>query len=311
MKAVQIEKFGHAEEMKIKELEQPQPGPGEVLIEVHASSVNPADVMIREGHMAKMMAKQPPFTLGIDVAGVVVKIGENVKEFKVGDKVYGQAGIGNGGSGAFAEYAVAPVSALATMPNNLDFSQSAAIVLTGVSALQALTENLNLKPEQKILIHGAAGGIGSAAVQLAKYLGAYVAATASGEGVEFVRQLGADEVIDYKTEEFDKKLSGYDAVFDTVAGETYKKSFKVLKPGGMIVSMLEQPDVELMAEHKVTAISQFTQVNSVRLKALKQLLESEVIKVNIDSTFPLSDFQAAFKAKESGNVRGKIVISVK
>jgi alcohol dehydrogenase len=254
MKSVQIKKYGHVDAIEISETDKPRPAKGQVLIEVHASSINPVDTGIREGHMQRMIPMQPPITLGFDVAGVVTEVGDGVVALKVGDRVYGQASVMAGGSGAFVEYATTPAGQVAKMPRNLSFLEAAAISLTGLSALQAITDYIELQPGQKILIHGGTGGIGTIAIQLAKHIGAYVATTATGAGIKYVKQLGADKVIDYKTQAFDEVLSGYDAVFDTVGGETYSNSFKVLKKGGTIVSMRQQPNTELMKQYDVTAV---------------------------------------------------------
>jgi alcohol dehydrogenase len=233
-----------------------------------------------------MIQLQFPSTLGMDFSGIIKQVGEGVSnsEFKQGDEVYGQAGVVNGGSGAFAEMA------LANKPKRLSHAEAAALPLVGVSAWRALMENIGLSKGQRILIHGGAGGIGSIAIQLAKHLGAYVATTVSTNDKQFVQELGADVVIDYKTQNFEDLLHDYDSVFDTVGGETYKRSFKVLKKGGIIVSMLEQPNPQLMDHHGVKAIFQFTQADRERLtKVAKWVDQNNDIRVNIDRTFSLDE----------------------
>lgn len=306
MKAAQINKFGHSDVIEIVDIEKPKPGSGQVLVKVYASSINPFDIKFSQGMMPNAKL---PVTLGGDVAGVVTEIGEGVENFQVGNKVYGSANALSGASGAFAEYAAVPAGNLARMPKNLDFLQAAAAVLTGVSAVQAIMEHLNLQPGQKILIHGGAGGIGTIAIQLAKHIGAYVATTATGDGIEYVKKLGANEVIDYKTQNFEEILSGCDAVFDTVGGETYKKSFKVLKKGGIIVSMLGK-DEKLAEEYRVTAIAQMTKVNTENLNTLTQFIEDNIITVHVDKVYDFDKIKEAFEEKEKGNVLGKIVIEV-
>jgi alcohol dehydrogenase len=197
---------------------------------------------IREGYMAQMLPLKFPATLGGDFSGVVVEVSSSVSGFKKGDEVYGQAGTLRGGSGSFAEFVLADIKVTARKPKNIDHVEAAALPLTGVSAWQALVDHIGLSRGKKILIHGGAGGIGTMAIQLAKYLGAYVATTASAKDMEYVQELGADEVIDYKNQSFQDMLKNFDAVFDTVGGDTYEKSFKVLRKGGIIVSMLEQPN---------------------------------------------------------------------
>ena len=200
-------------------------------------------------------------------------VGDGVSSFSQGDEVYGQASVFTGGSGAFAEMPLANAESITHKPKSLSHVEAAALPLVGVSAWQTVVENIGLSKDQKILIHGGAGGIGSIAIQLAKHSGAYVASTASPNGKEFVQKLGADQVIDYKAQNFEDILRDYDAVFDTVGGETYRRSFKVLKKGGIIVSMLEQPNSELMNQYGVKAIFQFTQVNRERLMKLAQWVD--------------------------------------
>jgi NADPH:quinone reductase-like Zn-dependent oxidoreductase len=311
MKAARIGKYGHVDVIEIKEIDKPSPAQGQVLIEVHASCINPVDWKVREGNMAQMIQLKFPVTLGLDVAGVITEVSKGVTNVKVGDKVYGQAGAWAGGSGAYAEYATTPAGMIAKMPKNLSFTEAASIVLVGVSAVQALIENMKLKSKQKILIHGGAGGIGTVAIQLAKHIGANVTTTATGDGIKYVKQLGADEVIDYKTQAFDGKASVYDAVYDTIGGETYTKSFKVLKKGGIMVSMLMPPDAKLMQQYGVTAIFQMTQVNTKFLDELTKLLETGAVKVHVEKTYPLSKVKDAFKAQESGTMRGKVAVEIK
>ena len=276
MKSTQIKKYGGNEVIEVnKNTSEPTVSPGKVLVNIKAAGVNPADWKIREGDMQQMISLQFPSTLGMDFSGVIKQVGEGVSpsDFKQGDEVYGQAGVINGGSGAFAEMALANIESIAHKPKSLSHAEAAGFTLVGVSAWQALMENIGLSKGQKILIHGGAGGIGSIAIQLAKNLGAYVATTVSANDKQFVQELGADEVIDYKTQNFEDLLHDYDAVFDTVGGETYRRSFKVLKKGGIIVSMLEQPNSELMNQYGVKAIFQFTQANRERLTKLAQWVD--------------------------------------
>ena len=228
----------------------------------------------------------------------------------MGNKVYGSALVLNGGTGAFAEFTAVPEGTIAQMPKNLNFHQAAAAVLTGVSAAQALLEYFNLQANQKILIHGGSGGIGTFAIQLAKHIGAYVATTATGDGINFVKKLGADQVIDYKNQDFQEILSDYDAVFDTVGGEVFKKSFKVLKKNGIIVSMVEQDKENLAQNYGVTAISQFTKVNREHLDMLTEFIEDNAVKPHIDKIYLLENIKEAFNEKEKGDVLGKIVIEI-
>ena len=219
--------------------------------------------------------------------------------------------ISSGGSGAFAELAMANKDSIAHKPKTLNHIEAAGLPLVGVSAWQALVENIRLSKDQKILIHGGAGGIGSIAIQLAKHLGAYVATTVSTNNKQFVQELGADQIVDYKKENFEDILQDYDAVLDTVGGETNKRSFRVLKKGGgIIVSTLEQPNTELMSQYGIKAVFLFSQVNKQRLTKLAQWVDQNNIKVNIDKTFPLDEASNALDYQKGGHPRGKVVLTV-
>ena len=226
------------------------------------------------------------------------------------NEVYGQAGVINGGSGAFAEIALAKTEGIPNKPKRLNHAEAAALPLVGVSAWRALTENIGLSKGQRILIHGGAGGIGSIAIQLAKNLGAYVTTTVSANDKEFVQELGADQVIDYKSQNFEDLLHDYDSVFDTVGGETYERSFKVLKKEGIIVSMLEQPNSELMNQYDIKAIFQFTQADRERLTKLAKWVDQNNIKVNVDRTFLLEEAADALDYQKDVHPRGKVVLTV-
>jgi alcohol dehydrogenase len=309
MKAARIYGYGDASSIKLEEANKPEAGDGQVLIEVYASSINPFDVKLRSG--LAPMVKNFPFTLGGDVAGVVAELGNGVSNFAVGDKVYGQAAGVAGNSGALAEFAATSADQVAKMPAKLDFKQAASLPLVGVSAWQALTEHIKLQPGQKIFIHGGAGGIGSIAIQIAKHIGVHVATTATGSGVKFVKSLGADEVIDYKKQDFATSLSDFDAVFDTVGGDDFNKALSVLKNGGKAVSMIAQADEAKTTQLGVTAITQATQVNTHKLEELAKLVDRGAIKPQVAEVFNLDQVQDAFKAYESGQVKGKVVVEVK
>jgi NADPH:quinone reductase-like Zn-dependent oxidoreductase len=312
MKSAQMKRYGSSE---VVEINQSTPAPndaaaGKVLVNVKAAGVNPIDWKIREGYMQQRVPLQFPSTLGMDFSGAIERVGEGVSDFKQDDEVYGQAAVIRGGSGAFAEMALANADSIAHKPRTLSHEEAAGLPLVGVSAWQALVETMGLSKDQKVLVHGGAGGIGSIAIQLAKHLGAYVATTSSTNDKQFVQQLGADEVIDYKTQTFEDLLHDYDAVFDTIGGETYTRSFKVLKRGGIIVSMLEQPHQELMDRFGVKAISQFTQVNRERLTRLAQWVDQNNIRVNVDKTFPLDEAAKALDYQRDVHPRGKVVLKV-
>lgn len=315
MKSAQMKSYGGSDVAEInKSASLPNdPSSGKVLVKIKAAGINPVDWKIREGYMKQMIQLKFPSTLGMDFSGIIEKVGEGISNLKQGDEVYGQASVTKGGTGAFAEMAIADGDSVAYKPKSLSHEQAAGLPLVGVSAWQALVENIQLTKGQKILIHGGAGGIGSIAIQLAKHLGAQlIATTVSTNDKQFVKDIGADEVVDYKTQTFEDVLShDYDAVFDTVGGETYTRSFKVLKrDSGIIVSMLEQPNQELMEQLGVKAIFQFTQVNRERLTKLAQWVDEDKIQVHIDKTFALDEAGKALDYQRDVHPRGKIVLAI-
>ena len=316
MKSAQIKTYGDSEVLEINQSTPSinDPSKGMVLVTVKAAGVNPVDWKVREGFFKQMAPLQFPATLGMDFSGVIEKVeeGGSSSDLKQGDEVYGQAGVLMGGSGAFAEMALAKSDTIAHKPRTLSHEQAAGLPLVGVSAWQALVETMRLSKGQKILIHGGAGGIGTIAIQLAKHLGAYVATTVSTNDIQFVKEeRGADEAIDYKTQTFEDLLThDYDAVFDTVGGETFTRSFKVLKRGGIIVSMLEQPNQGLMNQFGVKAAYQFTQVNKERLTRLAEWVDQNNIRVNVERTFPLDEARTALDYQRDVHPRGKIVLAM-
>lgn len=312
MKSAQINAYGGAEVVEINgSAANPSAADGKVVVAVFAAGVNPVDWKMRQGYLAEMMPLSFPATLGGDFSGVIKEAGSGVSGLNVGDEIYGQAGVLLGGSGSFAEYALSLLQNVSLKPKNISHEEAASLPLAGVSAVQALFEHMKLGKEQKILIHGGAGGIGTFAVQIARHLGAAVAATASAEDAEYVKGLGADQVIDYKSQKFEDVIKDFDAVFDTVGGETYTRSFPALKKGGVIVSMIEQPNRELMEKYGVNAIAQFTQVTKERLEKLTGLVERGAVKVHIDKVFSLDEAAAALKYLETGKPKGKVVIKIK
>ena len=313
MKSAQINQYGGSEVIEINQSTfEPTVSSGKVLVTIKAAGVNPADWKIREGGLQQLISLQFPSTLGMDFSGVIKQVGEGVipSEFKQGDEVYGQAGVANGGSGAFAEMALANKESIAHKPKRLSHPESAALPLVGVSAWWALVDDIGLSNGQKILIHGGAGGIGSIAIQLAKNLGAYVATTVSTNDKQFVQELGADIVIDYKTQSFEDLVHEYDAVFGTVGGETYRRSFKVVKKAGIIVSMLEQTDSELMNQYDVKAIFRFTQATRERLTKLAEWIDQNNIRVNVEKKFSLEKAGDALDYQKDVHPRGKVVLAM-
>lgn len=311
MKAARISEYGGVDKIEVVDTDKPAPGNGQVLIEVHTASLNPFDTAVREGRMRSMKELDMPVTLGGDIAGVIAETGEGIDGFSIGDKIYGQGSVFGGGSGAFAELAATKATQVAKMPSNLSFEQVAGLPLTGVAALQGLREHLNLQSGQKILIQGGSGGIGTMAIPLAKHFGAYVATTVPPESVEYTKELGADEVIDYKSQNFNEIIRDYDAVFDLVGSETLERSIDVLKPGGKAVSTVSKADEEHARQRDVTVIYQGTKVTTEALDQLRELVEKDVLRPHVDKTFTLDEIQNAFRAREEDNTLGKIVIKIK
>ena len=318
MKSARIKGYGSTSD--VIEIDQNttapnDPSEGKVLVKVKAAGVNPTDWKISEGYMQQIMPLEFPATLGWDFSGIVEKAGAGVSDIKQGDEVYGQSSVVMGGSGTFAEMALANADNIARKPITLSHEEAAGLPTVGVSAWQALVDIIGLSKGQKILIHGGAGGVGSIAIPLAKYIGAYVATTVSGKDKQFAKEeIGADEIIDYKTQTFEDVLSShdYDAVLDTVGGETSSRSFKILKRGGtgIIVSTLEQPNQELMEKFGVKAIFVFSQVNRERLTKLAQWVDQNNVRVNVDKMFPLDDAAKALEYQKDGHPRGKVVLAI-
>ncbi|OGK21303.1 hypothetical protein A3C23_02230 [Candidatus Roizmanbacteria bacterium RIFCSPHIGHO2_02_FULL_37_13b] len=311
MKSIQINKYGTSDVLEINDnTPDPTLRKGQLLIDVFAASINPVDLAIRSGYLAQMAPLQFPVTLGGDFAGIVKEIDVDVTNFKIGDEVYGQAIILNGGSGSFAQSLEANSRNTALKPKTASFEEAGALPLVGTCAIQALEEHIKLAKNNKILIHGGAGGIGHIAIQLAKFLGAYVTTTVNTDDIEFVKKLGVDEVIDYKTQAFETILKDYDAVFDTVGGETTNKSFGVLKNGGVLVSMLGKPDEKLAKEKNITAVGQRTKTNTEDLNRLSELVDNGKIKVSIDKVYSLDKIKEAASHQET-HPRGKIVLKIR
>ncbi|HSW85384.1 MAG TPA: NADP-dependent oxidoreductase [Candidatus Saccharimonadales bacterium] len=311
MKAAQIVKYGGKEVLKLNDnVSKPKPSSGQVLVEVYAAATNPFDVKVREGLTKNYIKLKLPATLGGDVAGKIAELGEGVKGFKIGQAVYGMANAA-GGQGSYAEFTAVKVEQLADKPRSIDFNTAAALPLAGVSAYQALVSHMQLRSGQKILVHGGAGGIGSIAIQIAKELGVHIATTIRAADMEYVKQLGANEIINYETQDFSTLIKDYDAVFDTVGGETNKKSYKVLKTGGILVSMAAQVDEGLVNQYSIRYLHQSTKVTNERLKKLANLVDAGKLKINVDQVFPLNKADEALEYQKTGHPKGKVVIQVK
>ena len=308
MRAALLEKYGGENSVKIGTSERPEPSANEVQIEVYAASVNPFDVKLREGVMKDAIPLNLPLVMGGDVAGIVTALGDGVREFNVGDEVYGQANATKQGS--LAEYTVVNISQLAQKPD-VDYKTAAALPLVSSSVYQAIYKHLHLTKDQKILIHGGGGGIGSMAVQLAKQIGAFVAVTVSEKDKDYVKELGTDLVIDYNEEDFTELVKNYDCAFDTVGGDTFERSYLTLRPGGKLLSMTTPPNHELDAKYDVTSIHQSTKVTTEGLNEIAKLVNHNKLIVNLDQVFSLDKASVALEHLKNGHPRGKVVVQVK
>jgi NADPH:quinone reductase-like Zn-dependent oxidoreductase len=307
MKAVRIHQYGGPEVLKYEDAPKPQAGTGELLIRVHATSVNPVDWKIRAGYLQQMLAYKLPMIPGWDVSGVVEAAGTGTR-FRPGDEVYSRPDMSR--DGTYAEYVVVKESEVALKPKSIDHTTAGAIPLAALTAWQALYDAAKISTGQKLLIHGAAGGVGTFAVQLAKLKGAYVIATASKKNHDFLRSLGADECIDYNTTKFEDVVHDVDAVLDTITGETMERSWKVLKKGGILVSILEPPKPEKAAAHGCRCHHTFVQANAEQLGEIGKLVDARKLKVIIEKVYPLSEARAAQESNAGGHTRGKIVLRV-
>lgn len=307
MKAVRIHNYGGPEQLKLESIAIPYPAADEVLIKVHAAAVNPLDWKVREGYLAEVIPHTLPLTLGWDFAGEVVAVGENVEKWRVGDAVYARPDFSK--NGAYAEYITVSADEIAAKPETLSWQKSAAVPLVTLTAWQALNDIGHLKHGDRVLIHAGAGGVGIAAIQLAKRAGATVYTTASSLNIEFLKRLGVDEVIDYTQQDF-SKLTDLDIVLDTMGGNVLEKTWATLKKGGYLVSTAEVPNQELAARHEVNANFCFVQANADQLSEIANLIDSGDLTVEVDSVFHLEDIAKAHAKSESGHTRGKIVIQI-
>ena len=307
MKAILIGEYGDTSVLNYTDVERPEPTADEVLVKVHAAGVNPADWKIRDG-MGEMFGFKLPLILGGDIAGIVEKVGDAVTNFKPGDAVYGMTV--SKLSGGYAEYAVAKANYLAAKPESLDFENAAAIPIAALTAQQAMFDLANLSSGQKVLITGAAGGVGSMAVQLAKAKNAFVIGTASGKNEQFVRDLGADEFVDYTAQPFEKAVAGVDVVFDTVGGDTLERAFQTLKKNGFLVTAVEHPSAEKASEFGITAARVFCQPSGKQLAEINLLIEAGKLKTHVAAILPLAEVKKAHELSQSGRTRGKIVLQI-
>lgn len=308
MKAVRIHTHGGLETLTYEDAPRPEPSVDEVLIRVHAASVNPVDWKIRDGYGKDRFKHHMPLILGWDVAGTIKAIGTEVKRFTTGDAVYGYTSLFR--NGAYAEYIVAKESEIAIKPASLDFVEAAAVPVGALTAWQALFDKAGLEANQQVLIHGAAGGVGSIGVQLAKAKGVRVIGTASARNTDFLRQLGVDEIIDYQTTPFETVVRDVDVVFDTIGGDTQERSFGVLRKNGFLVSIVAPPSEETAAKYGVKSAMIGVQPNGTQLDEITQLIDNGQVKPFIETVLPLSEARRAQEMSQSGRTRGKIVLQV-
>ncbi|MEA5625884.1 NAD(P)-dependent alcohol dehydrogenase [Nostoc sp. UHCC 0251] len=312
MKAVVIRRYGAAEVLQYEDVEQPKIEPTQLLVKVRASSVNPVDWKIRQGMLSLITGSNFPKILGFDVAGDVVAVGSSVTRFKAGDAIYGSTCLPGGG---YAEFAAVPENLVALKPTNLNYEEAAAVPLAALTALQALRNEGNIQTGQTVLINGAAGGVGTFAVQIAKALGAVVTGVSSTKNLDLVKSLGADRVIDYTQQDFTQDTAQYDIIFDAVGKRSLSQTKRVLKPNGIYITTLPSPEVLL--EGVLTAFlpgqkAKFIleKPNTQDLVYLKELIEAGKIRVVIDRTYPLQELATAHSYSETGRAVGKIAIKV-
>lgn len=304
MRAIQVHQYGEPEVLQLENIECPSPKEGEVQIRVHAAGVLPIDWKIRRGITKNIFPVQFPYIPGSSFSGVVEEIGVNVTGFHKGQFVFGRA------KGTYAEYTIASADELIQMPENLTFIEAATITGGAATAYNALFNEGELKPGQKILIHGAAGGVGSFATQFARWKGADVIGTASTENIEFVHSLGAEKVIDYTHTDFQKVVKDVDLVIDTVGGDTLNRSYSVIKQVGTLISLVEQPSLDKVKELKIKGKRNGSFASHDDLKTIAELIANKIIKAEVDKIYPLTDAHHAHRKSETGHGRGRLILQI-
>lgn len=333
MKAFVVDRYGRKSGIRAADMPVPEPREDDVLIQIHAAGVNPLDAKIRDGEFKLILPYRLPLILGNDVAGVVIRVGSRVQQFKPGDEVYARPHKDR--IGTFAEFIALREDAVALKPKTLTMEEAASIPLVGLTAWQALIEKGQLKKGQKVLIHAGSGGVGTFAIQLAKHVGATVTTTASAGNAEWLKQLGADIVIDYRKDDFAAVLKDFDVVLDTQGGKTLERSLQVLKPGGRLIGIAGPPDPDFAEEmgatwflktamrflsyrvrkaakrHDVTYSFLFMRADGSQLAQIAALIDAGVIKPVIDRVFPFASTQEALAYVETGRVKGKAVVKIR
>ena len=303
--AVRIHQYGGPEVLKLETVQHSEPQADEVLVRVLAAGINPVDWKITEGYMKDFMPVQFPYIPGRDIAGIVEEVGPGVTEFQKGQAVFGQSA-----QGGYAEHTVASIAKLALKPETLSFEEAATIPVGATTAWQGLFEHADLQAGQTILVQGAAGGVGLFAVQFAHWKGAHVIATTSTANVDFVRSLGAETVVDYKTTSIEQVVHDVDFVFDTVGEATLASSVKAVKQGGTLVTIAGQPSEQKVRERNIQVVSFMAQVSTTLLQTFARLIDEGKVKVAIEKTFPLSNVDQAVMHCKSGHGRGRVVLHV-
>lgn len=333
MRAYILDRYGKGQALRLGDLPDPVPGSDEVLVEIQATGLNQLDGKIRDGAFKPILPYKPPFVLGHDLAGVVLSVGSKVQRFKAGDAIYARPR--DGKIGTFAERITVNEADLAHKPANLSMEEAASLPLVALTVWQVLVERARLKAGQKILIHAGSGGVGTIAIQLAKHLGATVATTTSAVNADLVRSLGADVVIDYRTQDFSAILSGYDVVLNSLDAKTLKASLKVLKPGGQLISISGPPDPAFARAQGLNAALRlvlrlmsagirrkarqvgvdysflFMRADGRQLGEIAKLIEDGTIRPVVDRIFPFSELNDAMAYVDGGRAKGKIVVSLK
>src|SRR6266576_1929611 len=307
MRAIVIHAYGGPEVMRLENVARPEPADDEILIRVVAASINPVDVAIRKGYIAKLVGNFP-LILGMDAAGIVEKVGNKVTKYKAGDPVFAFFTVKD--EGGYAEFVTAREDEIASKPNNVSFAQAAGAGAAGATAWEALINTANLRSGQTVLIHGGSGGVGHLAIQIAKARGAKVFATASTANQDFLKQMGADVAIDYTKQKFEDVAKDVDVVLDSIGRDTLARSYAVVKKGGIIVSLVARPKESELEKHGIRGTALNAEPNSGELAEIGRLIDDKKIKVIVSQTFPLSEAMKAQEQVATGHTRGKIVLKV-
>ncbi|WLV24608.1 NADP-dependent oxidoreductase [Aciduricibacillus chroicocephali] len=310
MKAIVIEQYGGEEQLIDKDLPKPEINENQVLIEMHATSINPIDWKLREGHLKDFIKLDFPIILGWDAAGVISEVGSKVTQFKVGDEVFARPAMENG---TYAEYVAVDENLVALKPKSVDFNTAAAVPLAGLTAWQCLVDYGKIKKGDKVLIQAGSGGVGSFAIQIAKSFGAYVYSTASEKNEDLLKEFGVDEFINYKTTDFTEVVKDMDIVLDSMGGEVLEKSYDVVKPGGYLVTTIGQIDEEKAKEKQIHANSMWLEPDGKQLAELGELMDKGEVKPYIGHTYPLTQegLREAHSLSATHHAKGKIIIEIK